>query len=89
MRIYCVTCNKHQVHKVKAVQQKYKAGRTLAWRSRQMSRRLMGYHGKVKGKAKVKKQGTRNKLILECQNCKKKSERVIGTRQKKKAEVAR
>ncbi len=86
---YCPYCRKHQPHNVKVSTSKYKAGRSMAWGTRKHERKLAGYHGKVKGKAKVKKQGIRNKIMLECQNCKKKHETVISGRMKKKAEVLR
>ena len=86
---YCPTCNKHTSHKVKVTTTKIKPGRTLAWGSRRHERKLRGYHGKVKGKAKVKKQGIRNKVMLECTVCKKKHERVISGRMKKKVETSK
>jgi large subunit ribosomal protein L44e len=89
IRTYCPTCRKHQVHKVKVSTSKYKSGRTLAWGTRKHERKLTGYHGKVKGKAKVKKQGIRNKLMLECLTCHKKHETVTTGRMKKKSEVAK
>ncbi|MBI4360907.1 50S ribosomal protein L44e [Candidatus Micrarchaeota archaeon] len=86
---FCVKCQTHTAHKVKVSTSKYKPGRTLAWGTRKHERKLAGYHGKVKGKANVRKQGIRNKLMLECSTCKKKHERVISGRMKKKAEVQR
>ena len=87
MNAFCPKCNKHTQHKVKVSTSKYKAGRTLAWGTRKHERKLAGYHGKVNGKAKVKKQGIRNKIMLECGECHKKHERVISGRMKKKAET--
>ena len=89
MHSFCPHCNKHTDHKVKVSTTKIKPGRTLAWGTRKHERKLAGFHGKVKGKAKVKKQGIRNKIMLECAVCKKKHERTISGRMKKKAEVAR
>ncbi|MDP3742604.1 MAG: 50S ribosomal protein L44e [Candidatus Micrarchaeota archaeon] len=89
LKAYCPTCSKHSLHKVKVTTTKIKPGRTLAWGSRRHARKLAGYHGKVKGKAKVKKQGIRNKIMLECTVCKKKHERVISGRMKKKAETSK
>jgi ribosomal protein L44E len=86
-RTYCPNCRTHTVQKVKVTTTKIKPGRTLAWGSRRHERKLAGFHGKVKGKAKVKKQGIRNKIMLECAQCKKKHERVISGRMKKKAEL--
>ena len=54
-----------------------------------VSRKLEGFHGKVKGKAKVKKQGIRNRIMMECTACGKKHERTISGRMKKKAETSR
>lgn len=89
LNAYCPTCKKHTSHKVKVTTTKIKPGRTLAWGTRRHNRKLRGYHGKVKGKAKVKKQGIRNKIMLECTTCKKKHERVISGRMKKKAETSK
>ncbi|MBU1197701.1 50S ribosomal protein L44e [Candidatus Micrarchaeota archaeon] len=89
IRTYCPHCRKHNLHKVKVSTSKYKAGRSLAWGTRKHERKLAGYHGKVKGKAKVRKQGIRNKIMLQCSGCKKKHETVVSGRMKKKAEVAR
>ncbi|MFA6049576.1 MAG: 50S ribosomal protein L44e [Candidatus Micrarchaeia archaeon] len=86
---YCAKCKTHQKMKVKVSTSKARAGRTMAWGSRKHDRKLTGYHGKVKGKAKVKKQGIRNKIMLECSVCKKKHERVISSRMKKKAETSK
>ena len=88
-KTYCPTCRKHTEQKVKVTTTKIKAGRTSAWGTRRHKRKLAGIHGKVKGKAKVKKQGIRNRIMLECQKCKKKHERVISGRMKKKAELAK
>jgi len=89
MRTYCPTCRTYTEHKVKVSTSKIKPGRTLAWGTRKHARKLAGFHGKVKGKAKVKKQGIRNKIMLECSKCKKKHERTISGRMKKKAEIKR
>ncbi len=86
---YCPHCKKHSKHKVRVSTSKYKPGRSLSWGTRKHERKLAGYHGKVKGKAKVKKQGIRNKIMLECVNCGKKHERVVSGRMKKKAETAK
>lgn len=87
LKAFCPNCGKHSMHKVKVSTSKYKPGRALAWGTRKHERKLAGFHGKVKGKAKVKKQGIRNKIMLECSVCGKKHERVISGRMKKKAET--
>jgi len=86
---FCPNCRAYNSHKVKVSTTKIKPGRTMAWGTRRHARKLAGFHGKVKGKAKVKKQGIRNKIMLECGKCGKKHERTISGRMKKKAEVAR
>ncbi len=89
MRTYCPKCKVYAEHKVKVSTTKIKPGRALAWGSRRHARKLAGFHGKVKGKAKVKKQGIRNKIMLECTKCGKKHERTITGRMKKKSELKR
>lgn len=89
LKAYCPTCRKHVVHKVRVTTTKAKKGRTLAWGNLRQERKLSGYHGKVAGKKKVKKQGIRNKVMLECTACHKKHERTISGRMKKKAETAK
>lgn len=86
---YCPTCRKHTVHKIRVTTTKIRAGRTLAKGTRRHERKLAGHHGKVKGKVTVKKQGIRNKIMLECTACHKKHEQVVSGRMKKKAEVAK
>ncbi|HII39033.1 TPA: 50S ribosomal protein L44e [Candidatus Micrarchaeota archaeon] len=89
LNAYCPSCKKHSKHKVKVSTSKAKKGRTLAWGNLRQERKLKGYHGKVAGKKKVKKQGVRNKIMLECLVCHKKYERTISGRMKKKAETAK
>lgn len=89
LRTYCPHCKAYSLHKVKVSTGKIKPGRALAKGTRRHERKLAGFHGKVKGKAKVKKQGIRNRVMLECEQCKKKHERVISGRMKKKAELAK
>ena len=84
IRTYCPYCRKHTVHKAKLAS-KGKA-RPLAVGNRKHARKLMGHGGKRAGEKTVKKQGKRQKLVLECSVCKKKQERVVGTRTKKKIE---
>lgn len=86
---YCPHCKKHGKHKVKISTSKAKKGRTMAWGNLRQERKLAGYHGKVAGKKKVKKQGVRNRIVLECLSCKKKHDRTISGRMKKKAETAK
>ena len=81
---YCPKCLKHTSHKAKLVS-KGKA-RPMAIGNRKHERSLTGHGGKRAGEKTVKKQGKRQKITLECSVCKKKQERVIGTRTKKKLE---
>jgi large subunit ribosomal protein L44e len=81
---YCPYCKKHQLHKAKA----YGKGRasSLAEGNRRHERRLKGHGSKRKGEKTVKKQGKRQKIILQCSQCKKRQERIIGGRTTKKLE---
>ncbi|MCS7109378.1 MAG: 50S ribosomal protein L44e [Candidatus Micrarchaeota archaeon] len=85
IRTFCPNCNKHTIQKVKL----YKKGKASPFSKGQLrhERKLKGYVGKVKGKKAVKKMGKHQKVILECTECKKKQERVIGTRTKKVLEL--
>jgi ribosomal protein L44E len=82
---YCPHCNKKTKHKVRMASK----GRTrsMAWGNRQHERTIMGYVGKVAGEKAVKKQGKKQKLMLECSVCKKKQERIVGKRTRKKIEI--
>ncbi len=84
IRTYCPHCLKHTVHKAKLAS-KGKA-RPMAIGTRKHERKLFGHGGKRAGKVPVKKQGVRQKVMLECQVCKKKQERIVGSRTKKKIE---
>ncbi|MFH2106377.1 MAG: 50S ribosomal protein L44e [Candidatus Micrarchaeota archaeon] len=83
---YCPYCNSHQIHKVKVASKG--APRTMAKGNRAHQRSLEGHGGKRAGEKTVKKQGKRQKLMLTCNQCKKKQERVLGGgRTKKKVEI--
>ncbi|VVB99491.1 50S ribosomal protein L44e [uncultured archaeon] len=86
IRAYCPNCRKHTDNKVKMAS-KGKA-RPMAIGNRKHDRSLFGHGGKRAGEKTVKKQGKRQKIIIECQVCKKKQERIIGTRTKKKLELS-
>lgn len=87
IRTYCPNCNKHTEQKVKL----YKKGKQSPFSIGQAryDRKLTGYVGKVKGKKSVRKIGKHQKVILECTVCKKKQERIMGTRTKKVLEVVK
>ncbi|MEK6979522.1 MAG: 50S ribosomal protein L44e [Candidatus Micrarchaeota archaeon] len=82
---YCPHCNKHHKHKVR-IASKGRA-RSMAAGTRAHERSLEGHGGKRAGEKTVKKQGKRQKVMLECEQCKKKQERVIGSRTTKKIEL--
>jgi len=82
---YCPKCKKKTKHKVR-IASKGRA-RSMAWGNRQHERKIRGYVGKVAGEKAVKKQGKKQKIILECSICKKKQERIIGKRTRKKIEI--
>ncbi|MBI2079884.1 50S ribosomal protein L44e [Candidatus Micrarchaeota archaeon] len=85
VRAYCPYCNAHKKHKVKVASKG--SARTLAIGNRAHQRSLMGHGGKRAGEKTVKKQGKRQKLMLECTECKKKTEKVVGSRTVKKIEL--
>lgn len=85
VRTYCPFCRSREPHKVK-VGSKGKA-RTLAEGNRAHNRSLLGHGGKRAGEKTVKKQGKRQKLVLECSKCKKKHEKVLAGRTTKKIEL--
>ncbi len=85
IRTYCPRCNKHTLHGIKLYSSKPASG--LGMGARRRARKLKGYHGKVKGKASQIKASKRQKILMECKECKYAVERVVGTRTKKKLEV--
>jgi len=82
---YCPMCRKHTKHKVKLA--KKGSARSMAWGTRKHERKLVGYGGKVAGEKTVRKMGKRQKITLQCGECKKKHERVVGGRTRLKLEV--
>ncbi len=85
IRAYCKKCNSYEVHKARLAS-KGKA-RALAKGNVKHMNKLKGRGGKRAGEKTVRKQGKRQKIVLECTKCKKKTERVVGTRTKKKLEI--
>ncbi len=82
---YCSKCNKHTPHTVKLYSKGPMSGLKIG--NRRAVRKRTGYIGKVKGKAAVKKLAKRQKVMLSCKQCKLVTERVIGSRTKKKLEI--
>jgi large subunit ribosomal protein L44e len=84
---YCPNCRKHTKMKVKAASKG--RARTTAIGNRKHERSLLGHGGKRAGEKSVKKQGKRQKLMLTCPECSKKTPRVLRGRTKKKVEIQR
>lgn len=59
----------------------------MAWGNLKHEAKLKGYVGKVAGEKTVRKQGKRQRLMLVCDACKKKTGRTVGNRTKKKIEI--
>ena len=87
VRTYCPKCKKHTAHKVKLASKG--RARSMAWGTIKHNRKLNGYGGKVAGEKVVRKQGKRQVVMLECKECKGKHPRTIGSRTKKKLEIAK
>ncbi|MEM3781754.1 MAG: hypothetical protein QXT43_02220 [Candidatus Micrarchaeaceae archaeon] len=84
---YCPYCNKHTLHNVKQVS----SGKVRAnsFRNRKHDRTASGYVGSVEPRLVVKKQGKRQRVVLQCTTCKKSVVRVFFGRTKKKIEIKR
>lgn len=85
VRTYCPKCKEHTGHKVKLISKG--ARRTMAIGNRKHDRSLFGHGGKRAGEKTVKKQGKHQVVVMECEKCKKKHQRIIGTRTRKKLET--
>lgn len=81
---YCPNCTEHLVHKAKAASKG--RPRTMAEGNRAHQRSLTGHGSKRAGEKTVKKQGKRQKIVLQCSKCNKKQERIVGSRTTKKIE---
>ncbi len=82
---YCPYCKSHQKHKVKLASKG--RARTLAKGTQSHNKKLKGHGGKRAGEKTVKKQGKKQKIMLNCNKCKKKHERVVAGRTTKKLEL--
>ncbi|MEM4257063.1 MAG: 50S ribosomal protein L44e [Candidatus Diapherotrites archaeon] len=79
---YCIKCNKHTEHKLKA----FKAGKTRALAIGQRSnvrKHKKGHGGKAKHTAIVKKQNKKPTFVKECLVCGTKGYFIIPKRMKK------
>ncbi len=80
--LYCPKCKTHTEHKIK--QFKAGAARAMSIGTRSNVRKhKMGYGGKAKFTATVKKQNKKPVFIAECAVCQRKIYRVINKRMKK------
>ena len=84
---YCPFCKKHTKHTVKTYTKKAQRGQSLG--TRRHNRAIKGYVGSIEPKIHPKKLGKKQKVMIECQDCKKITERVFGMRTKKKIEISR
>jgi large subunit ribosomal protein L44e len=84
---YCKTCNKHTKHTVSNYSSKPEKWMNVG--RRRHERAIRGYVGSVEPVARPKKLGKNQKVMLNCNVCKKSSERVLGRRTKKKIEIKR
>lgn len=82
---YCPKCDKHTPHMVKMPSKGPQ--RTMSKATRRHNRAIRGYVGSVEPQIHPKKLGKRQKVLLECKECKYKVERLIGGRSKKKIEI--
>jgi large subunit ribosomal protein L44e len=83
---YCPKCKKHTKFKVLKIIKKGKAS-PFSFGERHHKRELKGIHGKVHGIKAVVKRGKKQKVLLECTECKKKIEKIIGSRTAKALEI--
>jgi len=81
---YCPKCKKHTKAKVRLASKG--RARSLSAGNQRHERRLKGHGSKRKGEKTVKKQGKRQKIVLQCPVCNKKQERVLRGRTTKKLE---
>ncbi|MDE1767928.1 MAG: 50S ribosomal protein L44e [Candidatus Micrarchaeota archaeon] len=84
---YCKFCKKHTKHTVKNYTKKAQRGLSLG--TRRHNRAIKGYVGSIEPKIHPKKLGKKQKVMIECAQCKKTSEMVFGMRTKKKLEITR
>ena len=84
---YCKFCRKHTLHTLKTYNKKAQRGLSLG--TRRHNRAIKGYVGSIEPKIHPKKLGKKQKVMMECSECKKISERVFGMRTKKKLEIVR
>lgn len=85
IQAYCPKCNKHTTHVVRLPSKG--AQRAMSKATRRHDRAIKGYVGSVEPKIHPKKLSKRQKLLLECKECKYKVEKLMGGRSKKKIEL--
>ena len=84
IRAYCPKCNKHTIHMVRMPSKG--AQRAMSKATRRHNRAIKGYVGSVEPQIHPKKLSKRQKVLLECKECKYQVERLIGGRARKKIE---
>ena len=85
IKTYCPFCRKHTPHKVKEAKKGKR--RSMSKGQARHLRKTKGYTSKIAGKANVKKQSKKTKLMLTCEQCKKQHEKLFPKRTKKKIEI--
>jgi ribosomal protein L44E len=88
IRTYCKNCKKHTKFKVLKIIKKGKAS-PFSFGERHHRAELKGIHGKVHGIKPVVKRGKKQKVLIECTECKKKAEKIIGSRTSKTLEIVK
>lgn len=83
--VYCPKCKKHTTHTVKMPSKGPQ--RELSKATRRHNRAIRGYVGSVEPKIHTKKLGKRQRILLECKECKYVIGRTVGNRTKKKIEI--
>jgi len=82
---FCPKCNKHTQHTVRMVSKGPQ--RAMSKATRRHNRAIKGYVGSVEPKIHPKKLGKRQRVLLECKECKYVVGRTFGSRTKKKIEI--
>ncbi|VVB99000.1 50S ribosomal protein L44e [uncultured archaeon] len=80
--IYCPKCNKHTEHKLKAFKSGKARALSIGTRSN-IRKHKMGYGGKAKFTATVKKQNKKPSYLAECTVCQRKVYLITPKRMKK------
>ena len=82
MRVYCPKCNKHTVHVVRIYSKKPSSGLSVRQPGGQPQAYWLCREGK--GAEPLSQSWQKAEVLLECKECKRSIERVVGSRVKKK-----